>query len=130
MKKLIGLILFTALTYLSLNAQTLYGYAGQNTAVNYTPEVRGYINDMTVNDFVIDFCQYKYTSKAPEQDINNIIALSNELRASGKNLYVIYSFDARAILSLTDNFYAFDKFVLAGVNIIAGPIVTGKQKNK
>lgn len=119
MKKLL-LLLFLIPQFLT--AQTLYGYAGQNTAQNYTPEVRGYINDMTVNDFVIDFCQYKYVSKAPDQDINNIIALSNELRASGKNLYVIYSFDARAILSLTDNFYAFDKFVLAGVNIIAGRI--------
>ena len=116
MKKLIFL-LFLIPTI--CNAQTLYGYAGQNTAVNYTPEVRAYILDMTPDDFVLDFCQYKYTGKAPEQDINNIIALHNEFQSAGKHLYLIYSFDARNKLSLIDNFYAFDKFVLAGVNIVA-----------
>ena len=106
MKKLIFL-LFLIPTI--CNAQTLYGYAGQNTAVNYTPEVRAYILDMTPDDFVLDFCQYKYTGKAPEQDINNIIALHNEFQSAGKHLYLIYSFDARNKLSLIDNFYAFDK---------------------
>lgn len=119
MKKLLLLLL---LAPLSIYGQTIYGYAGQNTAVNYTPEVRAYILDMTPDNFILDFCQYKYVGKAPEQDINNIIALSNEFNASGKQLYVIYSFDARAILSLTDNFYAFDKLITGGVNIIAGRI--------
>ncbi len=119
MKKLIGLLLIICLTWLSVKSQTLYGYAGQNTAVNYTPEVRAYILDITPDNFVLDFCQYKYTGKAPDQDINNIIALHNEFQAAGKNLYLIYSFDARNKLSIIDNFYAFDKLIEGGVNIIA-----------
>lgn len=117
MKKLIFL-LFLIPTI--CNAQTLYGYAGQNTAVNYTPETRAYILDMTPDEFVLDFCQYKYVGKAPEQDINNIIALHNEFNAVGKHLSIIYSFDARALQTIADNFYAFDIFTANGLNIIAG----------
>lgn len=105
-------------TAIESSCQTLYGYAGQNTAVNYTPEVRGYINDLN-SDFVIDFCQYKYSGAAPQNDINNIIALRDLLQTNGHTLYLIYSFDARALQSLSDNFYAFNQLTAAGVNIIA-----------
>ena len=103
----------------SLNAQTFFGYAGQNSAENYTPEVNGYINEMVTDDFVLDFCQYKYTGKAPDQDIDNIINLRNTLAANGKQLMVIYSFDARNVQTIEDNFYAFNTFVANGVNIVA-----------
>ena len=124
MKKLILSILILALTYLSLNGQnneTLYGWAGQNTAPNYTAEVRGYIYDMIPEggSFVSDFCQYKYTGKAPEIDIQNMIKLRDTLRSGGKFYYMIYSFDARNKLTLENNFYAFDKFREAGIDIIA-----------
>ena len=98
--------------------QILYGFAGQNTAPNYTTEVVNYIENLN-SDFVIDFCQYKYTGPAPQVDIDNIINLRNSIEAGGKKLYLIYSFDARNVQTIEDNFYAFDKFITAGINIIA-----------
>lgn len=118
MKKLLFILM---LIPIGIYGQTLYGYAGQNTAPNYTAEVRGYIYDMIPEggSFVTDFCQYKYTGKAPEIDIQNMIKLRDTLQSGGKFYYMIYSFDARNKLTLENNFYAFDKFREAGIDIIA-----------
>lgn len=116
-------IFFLLLIPLFLNAQNdiLYGYAGQNSADNYTTEVRKYINEMVPagGSFIADYCQYKYTGKGTDIGIQNMIDLRDELLDSGKYFFMIYSFDARAKLSLADNFYAFDKFITAGINLVA-----------
>ena len=121
MKLLIFLILSIPLF---CNSQTIYGFAGQNVGKNLTTETIGYINDMIPEggSYIDDFCQYKYVGKCPDAEIDNYIELKNTLEANGKNYYMIYSFDARALQSISDNFYAFDKFSESNINIIASRI--------
>ncbi len=118
--------IFTLLISLATlaNSQIWYGENWTNTPQMLTPEVRQYLNEKLPagESYVGCFRNDKYAEdgidKAPDSEINNIIALHNELRASGKFLKLIYTFDARGRCSVTDAFYAWDKFVEAGIDII------------
>lgn len=119
MKKLIlPLILLISMT---ANTQIKYGYNGTNVPENLTPEVIGYLNEQVPagETFVLCFRNDKYTAAAPDVDINNVIALRDKLAASGKGFELIYTFNARGVVSISDNFYALNKFKAAGVTIMA-----------
>lgn len=115
------MVLFAALSTRS-NAQTVYGFNGTNVPENLTPEVRTKIVQMhPVGDTVcMVFRNDKYTGPAPLADLQNVISLATELEQNGRHLVMVYTFNTRGAVSLDDNFYAFEYFRDAGIDIIAG----------
>jgi len=112
MKKLLLILLFPLTAY-----SQHYGFNATNTPENLTPTARGYINNIADEVFYFVFRNDKYQSKAPEYEITNVISLGNELALNGKELRVIYTFNPRTEMSISDNFYAADKFIEAGINV-------------
>lgn len=105
MKNLI--LITTCLLSLNLSAQT-FGFSATNTPALLDPVTRGYIVEMSDDVFWFVFRNDKYTSKAPELDINNMLALGSELKSAGKELKIIYTLNVKSV-SISDNFYGFDK---------------------
>jgi len=106
MKQLI--LIITCLLSLSLSGQG-YGFNATNTPALLDPVTRGYIVEMSDDVFWLVFRNDKYTTKAPDLDINNVLALGTDLKASGKELKVIYTLNVKTALSIPDNFYGYDK---------------------
>lgn len=98
-----------------------YGFNGTNVPENLTPQVRQWIIDMHPegDTVVMVFRNDKYETCAHLEDINNVIALNDEMIQQGRYFSLIYTFNTRGV-SIADNFYAFDLFRIAGVDIMAG----------
>ena len=74
----------------------IIGVNGTNTPEVLTPEVRSYIVEMTVDTFGLVFRDDKYKGdNAPANELNNVIALSNEMRSAGKVLAVCFTLYTR-----------------------------------
>lgn len=120
-KTTIFLFWLLTLCFLAASGQTQYGYNGTNVPENLTTDVIDLLNEQTpVGDtLVLCFRNDKYTTKAPEVEIDNVILLRIELRASGKELSLIYTTNARNAVSVSDNLYALNEFIAAGIPILA-----------
>lgn len=122
MKRL--LILSSLLITLSTYGQMI-GENWTNVPENLTAEVIALVNEKVPagETYVGVFRNDKYAEsgidKAPDAEINNVIALHLSLQAAGKRLALVYTFDTRGRCSVTDAYYAFDKFVEAGIYIPA-----------
>ena len=120
---LVTLMLMVAIAALSARAsgQIIYGYAGTNVPENLTAETRAMLIEQVPAGGTLGFCfrNDKYTGNAPESDINNVIALNTELNAAGKYLATVYTMNARNAVTIDQNFYALNKFLAAGLQILA-----------
>ncbi len=109
-------------------AQTIYGFNGTNVPENLTPEVRTKIVQMHPEGDTVCmvFRNDKYTGAAPISELQNVISLATELEQSGKHFAMVYTFNTRAdslgnpSVDIDDNFFAFNYFLDAGIDIIAG----------
>lgn len=116
----VALIAIISLAALSTRAsgQILYGFNGTNVPENLNPLVRSQVVELfpSTDQVVLVFRNDKYTGKAPQSDIDNVIALNNDL---GGRLRIVYTFNTRGAVSVTDNYFAFNALKGAGVSIIA-----------
>ena len=103
MKKLIFLLL------MPLVVKAQYGFNATSTNDKLDAVSRSYIVEMSGQDFWYVFRQDKYTTKAPDFDIDNVLALATDLKAVGKELKIIYTLEPRNVMSISDNFYGFEK---------------------
>lgn len=112
MKQLAILLLLCS----SLNAQII-GVNGTNSPETLTPEVRGYIVELTVDTFGFVFRDDKYEGGvAPQFELDNVVALSNELQAQGKTLAVCFTVYAKEI-NVANAMADLDYFINNGVDI-------------
>lgn len=124
MKKTIAFIVIMMITITAMwtcNAQIWYGFNGTNSPANLTPEVCGKIASMYQpgQTMAYVFRNDKYPGKCPDVEITNMIRLRDSLRAHNVGFKVIYTFNARGVVSIADNFYAYDNFTAAGIEIPA-----------
>lgn len=121
MKNFKALFIVLLLTVTGAYAQTQYGYNGTNVPENLNSKSIQLLNEQTpVGDtLVICFRNDKYTGPCPDVEIININLLRTTLVGSGKELSIIYTFNARGAVSITDNFYALNKFIADGIPILA-----------
>jgi len=94
---------------LSHTAKAQIGFNCTNTNDKLDPITRGYIVEMAGDDFWYVFRNDKYTTAAPQQDIDNVLALANDLQAAGKELKIIYTFNARNEVTIEQNFFAYNQ---------------------
>lgn len=73
------------------------GFNGTNTPEVLNSEVRGYLRELTIDTlgFVFRADKYDSVSPVPTSEMDNIVLLSNELRAEGKVLAVCFTVLAR-----------------------------------
>lgn len=118
MKKLI--ILIGVFITLSASGQIFYGDAWTNVPENLTDEIISYIDEKVPvgGTYVACFRNDKYTGACPDADITNTLKLRDVLASHGKWFKMIYTFQTRG-QSIANNFYAFDQFLIEGVDIIA-----------
>lgn len=102
-------LLTTLLLFLCLTSYGQYGFNATSTNDKLDAVTRSYIVEMSGNDFWYVFRQDKYTTAAPQSDIDNVLALANDLKVSGKELKIIYTLEPRNIMSISDNFFGYDK---------------------
>lgn len=96
----------------------IVGFNGTNSPENLTPEVRGYLVELTVDTLGFVFRDDKYVgARAPSAEISNVIALSNELRDAGKVLEVCFTVYTRTGINVSNAMADLDAFRNAGVLI-------------
>lgn len=99
----------------------VYGTNGSNTPENLTPEVRQLIVEAwpSGQPYVLRVRNDKdWEGAMPDDLILNVIALDEELKASGSWLEIVYTFNTRGQKTITENFYGFDTFLSFGVPVV------------
>ena len=113
MKKLIFLLLMP----LVAKAQII-GVNGTNSPETLVPEVRGYITELTVDTFGLVFRDDKYVGGlAPQSELDNVIALSNEMKSKGKTLALCFTVYPRTGMNVNNAMTDLDKLISGGVLI-------------
>jgi hypothetical protein len=115
MKNLLTTILI--LFCLTGSAQII-GVNGTNSPETLVPEVRGYITELTVDTFGLVFRDDKYQGAlAPQFELDNVIALSQEMKSKGKVLAVCFTVYPRTGMNVNNAMTDLDKLMSGGVLI-------------
>ena len=122
MKKLVNKLAFiAAVLFMTLSVPMngqIIGFNGTNTPEVLVPEVRGYVAELAVDTIGMVFRDDKYLgAAAPAIELENVIALSNELKAQGKTLAVCFTVYTRTGMSVTNAMADLDALRSGGVFI-------------